>query len=177
MRTDAPAAEAPAAEARAAEARAADATPDLAILLVGASRAVTDRLGAAVRAAGIEDMRTPYGFVIRALAERPRTLTEIAEVLDVSKQAAIKVVDEMERRGFLRREPDPHDRRAKLLRVTERGQAVRAAALAESRRMEAELRGVAGDADVDAFRRALLALIERHEGLERAGAGTARASW
>jgi len=157
--------------------RGAPADPDLAILLVGASRVVADRLGAAVKAAGIEDMRTPYGFVVRALAERPRTLTELAEVLDVSKQAAIKVVDEMERRGFLRREPDPQDRRAKLLRLTERGLAVREAALAESGRMEAELREVAGEADVDALRRAVLALLERHEGLERAGAGAARAVW
>jgi len=122
-------------------------------------------------------MRTPYGFVVRALAERARTLTELAEVLDVSKQAAIKVVDEMERRGFLHREPDPQDRRAKLLRLTERGLAVREAALAESGRMEAELREVAGEADVDALRRAVLALLERHEGRERAGAGAARAVW
>ena len=33
--------------------------PDLAILLAGASRVVADRLGAAVQAAGIDDMRTP----------------------------------------------------------------------------------------------------------------------
>jgi hypothetical protein len=41
--------------------------------------------------------------------------------------------------------------------VTERGYAVRAAALTESNRMEAELRAVVGDADVDAFRRVLVA--------------------
>jgi DNA-binding MarR family transcriptional regulator len=155
----------------------APADPDLALLLAGAGRVVADRLGAAVAAAGVADMRTPYGFVIRALAERPRTLTQVATALDVSKQAAIKVVDEMERRGFLRREPDPVDRRAKLLRLTDKGLAVRAAALAESRRMEAELRDAAGSADAAALRRALLVLLERHEGPGRAGAGTARALW
>jgi DNA-binding MarR family transcriptional regulator len=130
-----------------------------------------------VAAAGVPDMRTPYGFVIRALAERDRTLTELAALLAVSKQAAIKVVDEMESRGFVGRHPDPADRRVKLLRLTAKGRAVRRAALAESRRMEAELRADLGDGDVDALRRGLLRFLERHGDLERAGAGHARALW
>jgi DNA-binding MarR family transcriptional regulator len=131
--------------------------PDFAILVVGATRLVTDRLNAAVARAGIDDMRAPFGFVIRALAEAPLELTALAERLGVTKQAAIKVVDEMEVRGFLTREPHPTDRRAKRLTLTARGLAVRAAALAESHRMEAELRAAVGDADVDAFRRVLAA--------------------
>jgi DNA-binding MarR family transcriptional regulator len=108
-----------------------------------------------VERAGIEGMRAPFGFVIRALAEEPLELTALAERLGVTKQAAIKVVDEMEARGFLVREPHPTDRRAKRLTLTRRGRAVRKAALAESRRMEAELRAALGDSDVDAFRRVL----------------------
>ena len=150
---------------------------DLAIVLTGASRVVADRLGAAVRAAGIEDMRSSFGFVIRALAERDRTLTELAATLDVSKQAAIKVVDEMEARGFLVREPDPGDRRRKLLTLTDKGQAVRAAALAASREMERELRAELGEADVDAMRRSLLALLARHGADTDAAAGRSRALW
>jgi DNA-binding MarR family transcriptional regulator len=129
--------------------------PDFAILVVGATREVADRLNAAVRQAGIEDMRAPFGFVIRALADTPLELTALAERLGVTKQAAIKVVDEMEARGFLTREPHPTDRRAKRLTLTDRGHAVRAAALAESHRVEAELRAALGDADVDAFRRVM----------------------
>ena len=136
--------------------------PDFALLVVGASRPVAERLNAAVAAAGIDDMRTPYGFVIRALARAPLGLTELAEYLGVTKQAAIKVVDEMEARGFLVREPHPADRRAKVLRLTARGNAVRSAALAESGRMEAELRAELGDADVDAMRRVLVRFAERH---------------
>jgi DNA-binding MarR family transcriptional regulator len=136
--------------------------PDFALLVVGASRPVAERLNAAVAAAGIDDMRTPYGFVIRALAREPLGLTELSDYLGVTKQAAIKVVDEMEARGFLVREPHPRDRRAKVLRLTDKGAAVREAALAESRRMEAELRRELGDADVDAMRRVLIAFAARH---------------
>src|SRR3954451_22455543 len=92
--------------------------PDFALLVVGASRPVTERLNAAVAAAGIDDMRTPYRFGSRAGAREPLGLTELAEYLGVTKQAAIKVVDEMEARGFLVREPHPQDRRGEGLVVS-----------------------------------------------------------
>ena len=151
--------------------------PDLAILIVGASRVVADRLGAAVERAGVEDMRAPFGYVVRALAEQPRTLTELAAVLDVSKQAAIKVVDQMEQRGFLRREPSARDRRAKLLTLTAKGERVRRAALAESRRLERELRREFGVTEMAALRTVLHGLLERHGALDDAAAGRARAAW
>jgi DNA-binding MarR family transcriptional regulator len=151
--------------------------PDFAILVMGAARVVTDRLGVAVERAGVEDMRPSFGFVIRALAEQDRTLTELAELLAVTKQAAIKVVDDMEQRGFVERTPDPGDRRAKVLRLTEKGKRVRRAALTASRRMEAELRRDLGEDDVDALRAALLRLLERHGVLADATAGRARALW
>jgi DNA-binding MarR family transcriptional regulator len=145
---------------------------DFALLVVGASRPIAERLNAAVAAAGIPDMRAPYGFVIRALHGAPLGLTELAERFGVTKQAAIKIVDEMEARGFLTREPHPADRRAKVLALTDKGERVRAAALRESERMEAELRAELGDADVDAFRR----VLERFNQREGEGA-SARPTW
>jgi DNA-binding MarR family transcriptional regulator len=151
--------------------------PDFAILVVGADRCVVDRLQTTLRAAGHTEMRSTYGFVIRALAGGGLRLTELAERLDVTKQAALKVVDEMEARGLVERMPAPGDRRAKLLRLTARGQQVRERALAASERMEAELREDLGDADVDAARRVLLRFIERHGALEDALARRARPVW
>jgi DNA-binding MarR family transcriptional regulator len=150
---------------------------DFAVLVVGATRCVAERLDAAVAAAGIEGMRAPFGFVIRALHGSPLTLTELAERLGVTKQAAIKVVDEMEARGFVARAADPRDRRAKTIALTPRGEAVRRAARAESERMEAELAAELGDADVAALRRVLLRFVERHGGGEDAAAGRARPLW
>ena len=150
---------------------------DLAILVVGAARVVADRLGDAVARSGIDDMRPPFGFVIRALSDRDRTLTELAGLLGVTKQAAIKVVDEMESRGFLVRATDPDDRRVKVLRLTTKGRKVRRVALAASRRMERELRAGIGDATVDELRRGLEELLARHGGLEDARSGRSRAFW
>jgi len=151
--------------------------PDFAIIATGVARVVADRLGTAVEKAGIDDMRSAFGFVVRALAERDRTLTELAELLAVTKQGAIKVVDEMEQRGFVERVPDHTDRRAKAIHLTDKGRQVRRAALAESRRMERELRSDLGDRDVDAMRRVLLRLLERNAGLADATEGRSRALW
>jgi DNA-binding MarR family transcriptional regulator len=151
--------------------------PDLAILLVGASRAVADALQLALEAAGIDGMRSAFGFVLRAVGDDGATLTDLAQRLAVTKQAAIKVVDEMERRGFVERLPHPGDRRAKVIAPTERGRHVRATALAASRRMERDLRRAAGDGDVDALRRALSAFLDQHGGLDEAVAGRARPVW
>jgi DNA-binding MarR family transcriptional regulator len=154
-----------------------NAYPDLAIIVTGAARAVADQLGDAVLRAGIDDMRTSFGFVIRALAERDRTLTELSELLGVTKQAAIKVVDEMELRGYLTREADPADRRAKVLSLTDKARRVRRAALRESRRLEKELLDDVGAGDVQAMRRTLLRLLERAGSLDDALAGRSKSVW
>jgi DNA-binding MarR family transcriptional regulator len=153
------------------------AAPDWAILIVGADRCVVDRLQATMRAGGHPEMRPPYGFVIRALAAGGLRLTELAERLGVTKQAALKVVDEMEAHRLLERTPAPGDRRAKVLRLTPRGEAVRARALEASEEMEAELREDLGDEAVDAARRVLLRFVERHGALEDALARRARPVW
>jgi DNA-binding MarR family transcriptional regulator len=150
---------------------------DLAIAVVGAARVVADRLADIVQRAGVADMRAPYGYVIRVLADRGRTLTEVAELLAVTKQAAIKVIDEMDAAGFLTREPHPSDRRIKVLRLTDKGMTVRRAALAGSRRMESELRKVAGDSDVDVFLRTLMTFLDINGASDDAGAGRSRAVW
>jgi DNA-binding MarR family transcriptional regulator len=151
--------------------------PDLAILVTGAARLVADLLGDAVQRAGVDDMRSSFGFVIRALAERERTLTELSELLGVTKQAAIKVVDEMEERGYVERRRVAGDRRAKVIRLTDKAQGVRRAALRASHRIEAELVRDLSAADVQALRRVLLHLLERHGELAGALAGRSRATW
>jgi DNA-binding MarR family transcriptional regulator len=151
--------------------------PDFAILVVGSTRALADRLQQAVAQAGYPDMRPSFGFVIRALGETSLTLTQLAERLGVTKQAAIKVVDEMEAHGFVERRLGQVDRRSKALRLTERGHGVRRAALAASHRMEDELRRDVGDGDVDAMRRVLLRFVERNGGLDDLNAGRGRPIW
>jgi DNA-binding MarR family transcriptional regulator len=145
--------------------------PDLAILIVAANRVIIDRLQAAMAEAGLT-MRPPWGFVIRALNAQPLPLARLAELLDVTKQAAQQTVDDMEAAGLLSRGADPDDGRRKLVGLTDEGRRVRATALGVSATIEAEL----GD-EATALRHALLGLIERHGDLEHVHAKRSRAVW
>jgi DNA-binding MarR family transcriptional regulator len=144
--------------------------PDLAILLAAANRVLTDRLLAAMAEAGLP-MRGPWGYVIRALHAEPLPLARLAELLDVTKQAAQQTVDDMEAAGLLERSPDPGDGRRKLVGLTAQGRRVRATALGVSAALEAEIE------ESEALRRALLGMIERHGDLEHVHAKRSRAVW
>jgi DNA-binding MarR family transcriptional regulator len=140
--------------------------PDLAILLVAANRCLGDRLTAAVRETGARDARSAFGFVIRAVDAEEPTVTRLAELLGVSRQAASKLADEMVQRGYLLRTADPDDRRRTRMRLSAKGRRVRRRAAAESAAIEAELRAEVGDRAVDGLRRALLAFVEREGALD-----------
>ena len=146
--------------------------PDTVILVAAATRVMTDRLLGAMAAAGLE-MRPASGCVIRALHDRPLPLARLAELLDVTKQAAQQTVDEMQAAGLVERQDDPEDRRRELLALTADGRRVRATALEVSAQLEQEI----GPAATDSLRKALLGMIERHGDLEHVQARRSRALW
>ena len=136
--------------------------PDFAILLTTANRCVADRLLQAVSEVDGGTMRNSFGFVLRAVAAEQPTVSRLAELLGVSKQAASRLTEEMVSRGLLRRGGDPNDRRRTPLQLTELGERVRARALAESDAMELELRRRFGDSTIEQFRTVLTEFVESH---------------
>ncbi len=70
-----------------------------------------------------DDIRLVHGCVFRHMRESGLRLTEIAERGNMTKQSAGEVVDDLVARGYVERVPDPDDRRAKIVRFTERGEA------------------------------------------------------
>jgi DNA-binding MarR family transcriptional regulator len=77
---------------------------------------------------GFDDVRPMHGYAFARLSRAPATASELAMHLGVTKQAAAQLVDYLVERGYLRRDPDPTDRRARLLVLTEHGRACTAAA-------------------------------------------------
>ncbi|WP_131740854.1 MarR family winged helix-turn-helix transcriptional regulator [Actinomadura roseirufa] len=70
---------------------------------------------------GHPDLRPLHGFVFQAIGPRGTTAVELGRRLGVSKQAAGKMVESLERAGYLERAPDPADARRKIVRLTARG--------------------------------------------------------
>ena len=149
--------------------------PDLAILITAANRCLADRLGAAVATAGGESMRPSFGFVLRAVAAERPTVTRLAELLGVSKQAASRLADDMVALGYLERGADADDRRRIRLRLSPAGERIRARARQESGAIEDELRDRFGDAAVGQLRELLTDFVTRHGGADELAAQRSRA--
>jgi DNA-binding MarR family transcriptional regulator len=77
---------------------------------------------------GFDDVRPAHGFAFSLISSTRATTSDVAAHLGITKQAGTQLVDHLERSGYLRREPDPRDGRAKLLVLTERGWACTRAA-------------------------------------------------
>src|SRR3954447_25540164 len=73
-------------------------------------------------AAGFVDLRPGHGCVFGTITPEGARLTELAERANLTKQAVGEVVSELERAVYVERVPDPSDGRAKIIRLTERGQ-------------------------------------------------------
>lgn len=58
--------------------------------------------------------------------EQPRAMSELAAHLHCDNSNVTGIVDRLEDRGLVERRPSPHDRRVKMLELTEAGAAVRA---------------------------------------------------
>jgi DNA-binding MarR family transcriptional regulator len=71
--------------------------------------------------AGYGDVRPTHGCVFRFVRDEGMRLTELAAAAGITKQSAGELVDDLVNLGYVERIPDPADRRAKLIRLTERG--------------------------------------------------------
>jgi DNA-binding MarR family transcriptional regulator len=76
--------------------------------------------------AGYGDIRPTHGCVFRFVREEGMRLTELATLAGMTKQSVGEVVDDLVGRGYVERIPDPADRRAKLIRLTEKGEQAQA---------------------------------------------------
>jgi DNA-binding MarR family transcriptional regulator len=112
--------------------------------------------------AGFADIRPPDGDLFRMLYHAGGlTASQIAQFLGVTRQAASKTIDSLERRGYAARERRVGgDGRERLVRLTDRGRAVRSAAIAIGDEIEAELRRTVGAQVVDDLHLGLDAIVE-----------------
>jgi DNA-binding MarR family transcriptional regulator len=94
---------------------------DLGILLALAYQRFVEELREALADADVDALGRSDGYVFRALADRPCTVSDLAGRLGISKQGAAQIVDDMQGRGLVVRRTDPDDRRARLVSLTDEG--------------------------------------------------------
>jgi DNA-binding MarR family transcriptional regulator len=114
---------------------------------------------------GHDAVRPAHAAVFQFLDDGGTTVSTLAQRARMTKQAMAQLVQHLETHGYVSRVPDPGDRRAKLVIVTERGQEVFDIAQGLVPEIEALVTGIVGEArtramrvDLEAIRRADLAL-------------------
>ena len=108
--------------------------PDLAAMLVPLVRELIAAEEPVLAAHGL----TMWGYVVLSALDRGamRTQAALAEAIDADKTRIIRTLDELQEQGYIERLPDPDDRRARLLAITDEGRALKDAAQAEIQRGE-----------------------------------------
>ncbi|GIF07548.1 MarR family winged helix-turn-helix transcriptional regulator [Actinoplanes siamensis] len=87
-----------------------------------------------------------------------RTQAALAARIGADKTRLIPVLDDLQERGLIEREPDPADRRVRLLALTDSGREVHRVVRDEIRTAEEALLEGLAPADREAFVRALVTL-------------------
>jgi DNA-binding MarR family transcriptional regulator len=96
----------------------------LARLFAMAYRLLVDGLHERLAERGWTGVRPAFGFVLLALRSGPVPLRDLPGALGTTKQAVSKLVDAMVAEGFVEREADPGDARAKRVQLSARGRAL-----------------------------------------------------
>jgi DNA-binding MarR family transcriptional regulator len=87
-------------------------------------------------------------------------LTDLARGANITPQAMGELVDELEELGYVERRPDPTDRRAKLIVLTDRGRACVAAGISTINGIEERITEILGERGHRQLRSLLTRLLD-----------------
>jgi DNA-binding MarR family transcriptional regulator len=117
--------------------------PLIGALLRSGWQAVRARIQRDLSADGFDDIALAHLAVFQYPSPRGVRVTTLAERAGMSRQAINYLIRELEERGYLERRPSTEDRRARLVHLTDRGEAairsIRASVKQVEREWEREL--------------------------------------
>lgn len=98
-----------------------------------------------------------WGYVILSVLDGSpiRTQAALAEAIGADKTRIIPTLDELQEHGYIERSPDPDDRRARLLAITDAGRAIKSAAQRDIQQGEERWLGQLSTSDRNVFLRVL----------------------
>ena len=114
------------------------------VLLFIPYRHMENRILQAIKDAGYHELTLAQARVFQRIAPGGSRLTDLGEQAQITKQSAAGLIDELERMRFVRRAPDPNDRRARLIQLNRRGREAVKVAQAMHDEIQAEWRAHIG---------------------------------
>jgi DNA-binding MarR family transcriptional regulator len=138
--------------------------PPLARLFAIAYRLLIDGLHDRLQARGWTDVRPAYGFVLLAARDQPASVTGLASLMGMTKQAASKLVEAMVAGGYLERGEDPEDGRQRPVYLTARGEELLRSVEQIYSELEAQWADVIGAPHIQRMRRDLVCVLSGTNG-------------
>lgn len=101
------------------------------------------------------EIRPSHGCVFRFLGDEGMRLTALATLAGMTKQSVGEIVDDLVERGYVKRIPDPEDKRAKLICLTAKGERAQATGRALFARVEEQWKERYGERRIEQLRKLL----------------------
>ena len=141
-------------------------------------RADVDRLEVHITERGGQVTRPSHLYILRSLYPDGATVTELAERCEVTKQAISQILDSLETMKVVTRTPDPRDARAKIVKLTKKGERSLETAVLGWGEVEKEWAKVlGGSAPMQEVRQAMFAFIEKYGDWHRGEQPRLRPVW
>lgn len=123
-----------------------------------ASRQIGIHLASRMSRIGLQN---PEGHLLSFLRSySPVPISELVRVFGFRKSTLTSLLDRLEGRGFVAREPNPNDRRSMLIRLTKEGRSAANAVQKPVDELERRVREAISDEDLRGFQRVLAAIAE-----------------
>jgi DNA-binding MarR family transcriptional regulator len=129
------------------------------LLRLAAQQWGTD-MDAALQAQGVEGITPAHANVIPFVPPEGIQIGELARAAKVRKQSMAESVELLVTSGYVTRRPDPNDRRASLIFLTDKGRALWPASRRAGQRVEEDWAAVVGRDDIEHLRRTLMRLLQ-----------------
>ena len=118
-------------------------------------------IDAALSEAGFGDIRPPHANVFPFVPPEGISVSELADLARVRKQTMAQAVEQLEDMGYVERRPNPHDRRSRLVFLTERGASVKPVTHATAARVEQDWARLTSPEELETLRATLLHLLAK----------------
>ena len=120
-----------------------------------------EQIFSAVLAAGYDDLSRAHIGAFRYPTLDRRRPTELAEQLQITKQSVNDLLAHLEHSGYVTREPDPTDGRARIIRLTAKGRRLEKTINAAAQAAELEVAELLGPREFSHLRHALEDLVAK----------------
>jgi DNA-binding MarR family transcriptional regulator len=104
---------------------------------------------------GFEDISPSHGWIFYNTEESGSRITDLAAKARITKQSMSVLAAQLEKGGYVKKTPDPNDRRAWILFLTARGKKVKATGQQINYEFEERWKRKLGEKDYQQFRQLL----------------------